>query len=149
MKFLSQVYISIYNVKTSLLECLVKIKEFLSIFLPVASDPELADRPGWSTARSTEPASSRSGGRLTCTDLCTSAGTMGRSTGRSTGPESFAPCIQAVDRAIDRDCPTVIFMTVGGQLSWPADRQPVRLPDQPNGQFCFGAINTPLLGIFN
>ena len=35
---------------------------------------------------------------------------QGRSAGRPTGPESFALCIWAVDR----DCPTVIFMTVGG-----------------------------------
>ena len=59
LEMFSQVYISIYNVKTSLLEFLVKIKEFLSIFLPVVSDPELADRPSRSTARSTVPRAGR------------------------------------------------------------------------------------------
>ena len=73
LKCFSQVYISIYNVKTSLLEFLVKIKEFLSIFLPVVSDPELADRPGRSTARSTVPRAGRPCSRPTCTELCTSA----------------------------------------------------------------------------
>ena len=75
-----------------------KTKRFLEIFLTRVSDPELADRPGRSTARSTAPRAGRPCGRPTCTELCTSGSTVGR----STGLESSALCIWAVDRAVDR-----------------------------------------------
>ena len=100
------------------------------IFLNLFSDPVC----GWQ-ARSVD----RNGrpnqgpvdrcGRPTCTALCTSGrhrvgrpdqrallSVSGRSTGRSTVTESPALCIWAVDR----DAPTVIFMTVGGRpAGWP------------------------------
>ena len=78
---------------------------------------------GGRPARSTGPRV----GRPTCTTLCTF--------GQATGPvdravdqtESFALCKSAVDRAVDRDAPTVIFMTVGGR---PGGRPPAVLADR-------------------
>ena len=88
----------------------------------------VADRPGRSTVRSTKP---RAGRSLRSTDVHnlvhvwqTQGRSAGRSTGRSTGPESFALCIWAVDRAVDRTKePCSLYL--GGR---PGGR-----PDCPNG----------------
>ena len=136
---------------------------FIKIFLPCVSDPELADRPGRSTARSTAPRAGRPSGRPTCIALCTSGSPVGRSTDRSTLPESSALCIWAVDRAVDRTrelcslelggrpggrprAPTVGNPTVGGR---PAGRpqacQAVR--NSLTASFLFGLYKPHFFGI--
>ena len=109
----------------------------------------VADRPGRSTVRSTEPWAGRP---LRSTDVHSLVHvwqTQGRSAVRSTGPESFALCIWAVDRTVDRTrelCSLYLGGRPGGRPDFPnghisdrwrstgpIDRKPVRLPDQPNG----------------
>ena len=116
---------------------------FKIIFTQVLTQT-VADRPGRSTGRSTEP---RAGRPLRSTDVHSLVHVyqaMGRSTRRSTGPESVALCIWAVDRAVDRNrelcslylggrpcgrpgAPTVRFSTIGGR---PAGRPQVCQTDR-------------------
>ena len=137
-------------------------RNILTVFLTQVLTQTVADRPGRSTVRSTEP---RAGRPLRSTDVHSLVHvwqTQGRSAGRPTGPESFALCIWAVDRAVDwtREPAHCIWavdravdrtrepcsLYLGGRPGlpnghifdrWrstgPVDRQPVRLPDQPNG----------------
>ena len=97
-------------------------KRFSKIILTPVSNPGL-----WLTGQVGRPHGStapKAGRPLRSTDvhrLVHVWQTQGRSAGRPTGPESSALCIWAVDRAIDWDAPTVIFMTVGGR---PGGRPP-------------------------
>ena len=100
------------------------LQVFLRIFLNCFSDPDI-----WLPGFGGRPYSraGRPVGRPTCTGLCTF--------GQATGPvdwavdrtESFALCKSAVDRAVDRVPPTVLFMTVGGR---PGGRPPAVLADR-------------------
>ena len=119
LNFLSHVYISMQNVKT-IFEDFYKIYKYLLEYFNMFFWPSFWPRL-WLTGqvgrpqRSTEP---RAGRPLRSTDVHSHVHvwqTQGRPTGRSTGPESSALCIWAVGRAVGRDGPTVIFMTVGGR----------------------------------
>ena len=98
--------------------------EFLEIFLTCFSDPKIwLPGPGGRSGRSTV-IQSRSTDVHRSVHVWPGTGPVDRAVDQ---PESFALCKFAIDRA----APTVIFMTVGGRPA--VDRQPVRLPDQPNG----------------
>ena len=98
--------------------------DLLEYFLTCFSDPEYwlpsaGGRPRWSTVFQ-----SRSIGRST--DVHRSVHVW-PTTGPVDRTESFALCKIAVDRAVDRDAPTVIFMTVGGR---PGGRPPACQADR-------------------
>ena len=106
----------------------------------------VADRPGRPTARvdRTKGRSTLAVDRRaqTCARLAIT-GTVGRTADRI---RESALCIWAVGRAVDRDCPTVIFLTVGGR---PAGR-PLGLSGcqvSLTVSFCFGLYKPHFFGI--
>ena len=116
LNFLSHVYISMQNDKTIFGYFLQRLKRFLEIFFTCVFVPEQ-----WLTRQVGRPHGStvpKAGRPLRSTDvhkLVHVWQTQGRSAGRPTVPESSALCFWAVGRAVDRDGPTVIFLTVGGR----------------------------------
>ena len=144
LKLLSHVYISMQNVKT-IFEIFYIFYKIYKIFLTWFSDPgqwltgqvgrphgrpnqgpvdPAVDRRAQPCARLADTWAGRPAGRP---DQRALLSVSGRSTGRSTGPESPALCIWAVDWAVDREAPMVIFMTVGGR---PVGRPPASQADR-------------------